>query len=91
MDRDRAVTASFTRWFQLSTSVSPDGAGTVLCDGWPCQASYPEGVVVDVTATASEGFAFDSWSGDCAGSGACVVAMDRDRSVAATFSAVVTP
>jgi hypothetical protein len=91
MDRDRSVTASFIRWYQLSTAVSPDAAGTVSCDGLPCQASYPDGVTLDVTATPSDGYAFRSWSGDCTGSDSCVVTMDRDRSVAADFTLAVTP
>lgn len=43
---------------------------------------------LDVTATAS-GYTFGSWSGDCTGSGFCVVTMDRDRSVDAVFSSVL--
>ena len=38
-----------------------------------------------LSQTADPGFAFDGWSGDCTGTGACQVTMDQARSVQATF------
>jgi hypothetical protein len=34
---------------------------------------------------------FKEWGGDCSGSGACSVTMDKDRSVTATFASPTTP
>ena len=97
MDRDRNVTAHFVVEPpppQCTLTVIPntggsdgdDTGGTVGGGGTvPCSASTRR------TATASEkaGYDFSHWSGDCSGSGACRVTMDRDRSVKAHF--VVEP
>ncbi len=53
-----------------------------------CTANFADGVSVGLTPTAAAGFAFTGWSVACAGSGACNVTMDADKSVTATFSAI---
>jgi len=45
--------------------------------------------VVTVTATAATGYTFTGWSGACSGTGACVVTMNADKTITATFSAIV--
>lgn len=66
-----------------SGRVTSDPTG-IDCPG-DCQQVYLEGTTVTLTPAADPGSAFGSWSGDCSGSGGCVVAMTTDRSVGATF------
>ncbi|PWN07632.1 InlB B-repeat-containing protein [Rhodohalobacter mucosus] len=49
-----------TTTYTLSTSVSPQGGGSVT----PSSGTFDEGTNVSVEATANEGWIFDSWSGD---------------------------
>jgi hypothetical protein len=50
--------------------------------GDTCRAQFAEGTAVTLIST---GRIFQEWSGDCSGKGACVVTMDRDRTVTAVF------
>lgn len=51
-----------------------------------CSDTFSAGTQVTLTASAAPGFAFDRWSGDCAGSPDVVtVTMDMDRSCTASF------
>jgi RHS repeat-associated protein len=61
----------------------PGGAGT---QGLPCGAAYPFNTTVTLTAVPDAGSAFGGWSGACSGSGACQVALDQARFVAALFT-----
>lgn len=65
-------------------SVQSSPAG-IDCQG-DCFEEYEEGTVVELTAAAEPGFAFDGWTGDCTGTGTCQVTMDQDRSVQASFT-----
>jgi GH25 family lysozyme M1 (1,4-beta-N-acetylmuramidase) len=53
--------------------------------GSACSSLFDPGAVVTLVATPDPGAVFVGWSGSCAGTGACVVTMDADRSVLATF------
>ena len=53
--------------------------------GSACSSLFDPGAVVTLSATPSPGAVFVGWSGGCAGTGSCVVTMDADRSVLATF------
>lgn len=89
MTASRAVTASFTGLtYALATAVVPDGAGTLSCNGAPCQPEYPYGTDVQLRAAASAGYEFVEWSGDCAGTHGCSVTMTASRAVTATFGAL---
>ncbi|MCE7957561.1 MAG: hypothetical protein DYH06_06430 [Acidobacteria bacterium ACB2] len=76
-----------------SLTVTKSGAGTgrvtsepagIDC-GTTCVATFPA-TTVTLTATADTGSTFAGWSGEgCSGTGSCAVAMDRARSVTATF------
>ena len=82
-------TASFSTSYQLITAVSPSGGGTVS----PTSASYyPSGTVVNLSATASSGYALSSWTGPVAntGSAATTVTMSAHESVTANFIAALT-
>jgi Tol biopolymer transport system component len=52
--------------------------------GSSCNASFPSGTVVTLTATALPGFQFVRWLGDCTGS-TCVLTMTGNRAVTAEF------
>ena len=45
-----------------------------------------QGTTVTLTATPSSGSVFAGWLGACSGTGDCVVTMDDDKSVTATFN-----
>jgi uncharacterized repeat protein (TIGR02543 family) len=47
--------------------------------------------VVTLTAAPFSGFVFNGWSGDCAGTGLCVVTMANARNVTATFTSAYVP
>ena len=75
----------------------PFGCYPIICSGFPtcgaacldggvCSASFQRGSQVSLTAQPQVGFAFAGWSGACQGTGACVVTMDTDRTVAASFT-----
>jgi hypothetical protein len=61
--------------------------GGIAC-GNTCSANYADGTVVDLTAVAAPLWRFVEWRGDCSGSGACSVVMDRTRVVDAIFERV---
>jgi hypothetical protein len=73
--------------------VSIGAAGTVTSNpagincGSACQASYPKGTAVTLTATPPAGKTFASWSGGCSGTATtCTVTMNADTSVKALFN-----
>jgi hypothetical protein len=45
---------------------------------------------VTLSAAATGGSTFAGWGGDCSGTGSCVLTMDGERSVSATFNAAPT-
>jgi hypothetical protein len=93
MSAVRAVTATFTGTtaitYTLTTTVL--GAGSITSSpagiscGTDCSEAYTSGTSVTLTATPSSGSTFSGWSGACAGTGSCVVAMSAARAVTATF------
>jgi major membrane immunogen (membrane-anchored lipoprotein) len=82
MDADKAVTAHFVTAYNLSTSVSPSGGGTVT----PASGTYEKGTEVTLTAEAAPGYHFDHWSGVVTSSSPEVsIFMYGDNSVTAHF------
>ena len=78
-------------WSRLS--VETEGSGTVVSspvgidcpEG--CDASYPNGTVVTLTARPLEGWEFLGWSDGCTGTKSrCTVTMNRDMFVTAIFA-----
>ena len=62
------------------------GSGTVTCDGGACASSYPEGTKITLAASADSGSTFLGWSGGgCSGTGDCVITLNADTTVNATF------
>ncbi len=76
----------------LTVTRSGTGTGTVtsvpsgIDCGAVCNKSYTTSTSVTLTAQVDSGSVFSGWSGDCSGTGPCVVTLGADRSVGATFS-----
>jgi uncharacterized repeat protein (TIGR02543 family) len=85
MNSDQTVGATFTTTDRVLTTTA--GTGGLIS---PATGSYASGTVVTVTATPNTGFAFAGWTGACSGTGACIVTMDADKTVGATFTVVST-
>lgn len=89
------VVGTFRR-IPRSLSVSLDGPGAGTVDSSPagidcgsvCSATFPYASLVTLTATPETGSVFAGWTGACSGTGDCVVAMDADLTVTATFEVV---
>jgi hypothetical protein len=70
--------------YTLTTSVNPQGAGTVTLN--PAGGTYTAGTTVTLTATPNSGYTFSSWSGDLTGSiNPAQITMDGNKSVTAVF------
>jgi hypothetical protein len=93
MSSARAVTATFSlNNYALSVSKTGTGGGSVnsspagVTCGFDCTESYPYNTVVTLTATADVGSIFSSWGDSgCTGEGMCVLTMNNDKAVTATF------
>ncbi len=82
MSGDKTVTAHFTA-IQYTFTTNAVGQGTLSKS--PDQTTYTYGQQVTVAATPATGWSFGYWSGSCTGTGACVVTVDGNESVTATF------
>jgi peptidoglycan/xylan/chitin deacetylase (PgdA/CDA1 family) len=83
IDGVKTVSPAFAR-IAYTLDASVVGQGSITRD--PDQASYVYGDTVTLTPVPAAGWSFSSWSGDCTGSGACVVTIDGNKSVTATFT-----
>jgi len=87
--------------YSLEVTKSGEGSGTVtgslkgLTKGISCGANCSEAYLlknsskplkVTLKAKASAGSAFTGWTGACSGTGTCIVTMDEDTSVSASFA-----
>ena len=80
-----AYSASFSTAYQLTTGVSPSGAGTVT----PASGSYYNaGTVVSVAATVSSGYTFSHWTGSVANANTAktTITMSAAETIAAVFN-----
>ncbi|MBK1700588.1 DUF1566 domain-containing protein [Thiococcus pfennigii] len=73
----------------LGTGTVTSFPGGIRC-GTDCSEAYAAGTNVTLTATPTAGHSFAGWSGDCSGTGSCVVAMTAAKGVTATFTAPPT-
>lgn len=91
VNADTVVTATFTRRYDLTVSKLGAGTGSVSGNGIDCGStcalSYDAGTAISLTATPNAGSVFSGWGGDCSGTGACVLGMDANHAVTATFGA----
>jgi hypothetical protein len=87
---------SFTPGAQTLT-VARIGSGTVISSpagincGSTCNATFPFGTSVTLTATAAPGSWFTGWDGACTGPGNCTVTMSEAKNVSARFRAALNP
>ena len=96
MDGDQQVTATFVQQYELLTTKSGTGQGTVssasagIDCGNDCSQAYENGSTLFLTAEAAAGCRFVSWSGSCSGEDPldCTVAMNSDHSVDALFEII---
>lgn len=82
----------------LEVEKEGSGSGTVTSSpagiecGATCSAAFEEHTEVTLTATAAAGSIFTGWSGGgCSGTDTCVVKMEDDVTVTATFEAEPPP
>jgi hypothetical protein len=86
-----AVSATLNSHFTLNVVTAGAGSGSVqlnpAANGTPMGLSYAPHTSVTLTAVPGANSSFGGWSGDCSGSSAtCVLTMDANRSVTATFN-----
>ena len=98
MDGDHSVTATFSLpTYTLDVALAGNGSGSVsslpagIDCGLTCSAPYSAGRSVTLSASPDPGSLFSGWSGDCSGTGDCILTMDGDHSVTATFSLPTLP
>lgn len=81
---------------QFVLTVRKDGSGRVtgvngaLDCGSTCSVSLDSGAVATLQALPDDGHAFTGWSAPCSGDGDCVVTVNGDTEVTATFSPLPT-
>lgn len=92
MDMHRTVTATFEpvpKNFTLNVIKAGEGSGVVQGDGIicgnECTQTYNAGTEIRLSATADSDSDFNGWSGACQGIGDCIVAMEAEKTVIATF------
>jgi len=96
MDQSRFVAANYTDVETRLLQVDVIGSGSVASDPQRidcqplCTAEFTLGQSVELIPTESNGATFVGWTGDCSGSGPCLLSMDADRQVTATFSQPAT-
>jgi hypothetical protein len=82
MDSNKAVTASFTKVFTLSTSCNPTSGGSISLES----GIYDSGSTLSVSATAVFPYVFTNWGGaDNNSINPTSVTMNSDKSVIAYF------
>jgi uncharacterized repeat protein (TIGR02543 family) len=92
MDSDKDITAGFG--LDIWTLAITGTNGTVTLNGipkiLPWSGMFGAGEVVELEGVPIEGYHFVSWSGDLtSSSNPAVITMDKDKAVAAEFSALV--
>ncbi len=72
-------------------TVDPPSHGKILSDppgidcGSDCSEPFPVGTSVSLSAVPTAGYVFDHWTGDCSGSGSCMLTMDGARHIGVVF------
>ena len=90
MDQAQEVSATFVPGPTLSVTVVGDGTVTsnpagIDC-GTTCSAGFSAGTAVTLIATPVTGAVFSGWQGACSGLDPCIVTMDANNAVTATFT-----
>ena len=91
--QDMTVSANFSSILHtLTVSVSEGGSVSSLaadlnCSAGVCSTQVQEGKKITLSALSSNAYDFESWSGQCAGSGAdCSIIVESDVGLSASFS-----
>ena len=104
LDDDTTITATFDlappESRSLTVELDGDGTGRVISDdpddidtdAGNFTATFEVGTPVTLTADAADGSVFIGWSGDadCTGTEPCIVILDEDTTVTATFDLLFT-
>jgi hypothetical protein len=97
MSADMIVSANFMLkpFPVLTVGVLGTGGGLVTssppgisCSTPACMQAFPPGTMVTLSAEAVVGSAFAGWGGACSGAGGCIVTMNSNQVVTATFNAL---
>jgi hypothetical protein len=85
INSNKTVTANFVRSsYTLTVNINPSGAGSVTLN--PSGGVYVAGTTVTLTAVASSGWVFSSWSGSLTGSqNPATIVMNSSKTVTANF------
>ncbi len=98
MDADVSVTATFVPAVRVvSVTIAGNGSVTsspsgISCSSGTCSATFLAGGppqpwnTVTLVPTPDASSTFSGWSGACVGTGGCILPLDTDKSVTATFS-----
>ena len=98
MDDNRTVSATFVEAATATLTLTITGRGHVEGPGVQCQGpgtcvqEQPLHTTLSVNADPAEGYVFAGWTGGgCAGPGkSCMITMDVDRAVSATFNPILS-
>ena len=83
----RDYVANFTTQYLLTFTAQPAAGGSVTANPSSANGYYNSGTQVQLTATATPGYTFISWSGDVSGSvSPATITMTAPHSVTGTFS-----
>jgi hypothetical protein len=84
--------------YQLTTNISGSGTGNIssypsgIDCGVDCSNTYFEGSVITLSVSQEAGSIFTGWTGGgCSGTGDCVITMNADTVVTATFELCTNP
>lgn len=86
IDQAGTFTANFTTQYQLTGGPSPSAGGKVTVSPGTADFYYNSGTAIQVTATASAGYAFDGWTSGASGTANPVtITMSQPVNVVAAF------
>jgi len=85
---NKTVVANFVKknTYNLTMGISPSNSGSII--PLPGNHSYPEGTIVEIVASPSEGYVFSHWTGDVANpvSQSTTVLVDSNKTITANFT-----
>lgn len=85
--QEAVSTSPLKPFYKLTISKDGTGDGNITID--PPGLSYPEGTKVTLTASTNSVSAFEGWTAPCEGSTQCVLVMNSDVTIKASFRKVV--